>query len=99
MHIITRKRLNDLVTRARRYETRKGGRSLTATSGKNNEALDHSRASAFQPSVCFVPSALIFLTRDEFGPILSQPTFFIGLACRLTQEDAHDLRSHEVFYY
>jgi hypothetical protein len=38
-----------------------------------------------------------FLTRDEFGPILSQSTFFIGSACRLTQEDAHDLMSHEIF--
>jgi hypothetical protein len=40
MHIIPRKRLNDWVTRARRSETRKGGRSLAATSGKNNEALE-----------------------------------------------------------
>jgi hypothetical protein len=38
-----------------------------------------------------------FLTRDEFGSILDPSTFFIGSACRLTQEDAHDLMSHEVF--
>ena len=63
MHIITRKRLNDLVTRAKRSETRKGGCNLSATSGKSNEALDHSRASAFQPSVCFVPLAFFFDTR------------------------------------
>jgi len=99
MHIITRKRLNDWVTRAKRSETRKGGCSLAATSGKSNEALDHSRAFTFQAAVCFVPSALLFLTRDEFGSILSQSTFFIGSACRLTQEDAHDLMSHEVFFH